>query len=160
MKLFKCTYFLLFAASLVISSCVKEKSFPTQPVIEFISYDKHGTDSADCIISFRDGDGDIGIMDGDTISPDDLVMKYLYKGSDGVFRPYYSPALNDTLYYGYRISDITPEGQYKALEGEIKAKLRSAPLYFPTHTAVKFEIKLRDRAGNWSNMVTTNEINP
>ena len=88
-------------------------------------------------------------------------MKYLYKGSDNLFHPFdanpATPAF-DTLYYSYRVPNITPSGQYKALDGEIKAKLRAAPIYFPTHHVVKFEISLRDRAGHVSNMASTNEI--
>jgi hypothetical protein len=162
MRLFK--HIILFSGLglVLLPSCVKEKTFPPEPEIEFMRYEKFGNDSANCIISFKDGDGDIGILEGDTAADDDFRMKYLYKGSDGQFRPFDaidSTSQMDTLFYSYRISDITPDGQYKALEGEIKAKLRAAPLYFPTHTVVKFEIRLRDRKGNWSNIVTTNEIN-
>jgi hypothetical protein len=163
MKHFKYILILAFTGSLVLPSCVKEKSFPPEPKIEFIRYQKYGSDSADCVISFKDGDGDIGIVDGDTVSKNDFQMKYLYKGTDGQYHPFDridSTAEMDTLFYDYRVPDITPEGQYKALEGEIKAKLRSHPLYFPGHTNVKFEIRLRDRAGNWSNIATTSEIIP
>lgn len=150
---------ILISASM--SSCVKEKSFPPQPVIEFKKFTLYGNDSADCIIKFKDGDGDIGILEGDTISDDDLKMKYFYKASDGTFQPYDEDpgtAAFDTLFYSYRVPNITPDGQYKALDGEIKIKLRAAPLFNPTHTLVKFEITLTDRAGNKSNMVTTDEI--
>jgi hypothetical protein len=145
-----------------VTSCVKEKSFPPEPKIEFVSYTAYGTDSADCIISFKDGDGDIGLLEGDTTSADDYQLKYLYKGTDGQFHPFDkidTTAAMDTLFYSYRVPDITPDGQYKALEGQIKAKLRSSPVYFPGHQVVKFEIRLRDRAGHLSNIVSTNEIN-
>jgi hypothetical protein len=156
-------YILLFSVAgiLALSSCVKEKNFPPEPKIEFISYVSYANDSADCTISFHDGDGDIGILEGDTASKDDFQLKYLYKGTDGQFYPFDmidSTAAMDTLFYSYRVPDITPKGQYKSLEGQIKAKLRSSPLYFPGHHVVKFEIRLRDRAGNLSNIVTTNEI--
>lgn len=163
MKLLKYTLFLLFAGVLALPSCVKEKNFPVEPKIDFVNYQKFGSDSANCIISFKDGDGDIGIEDGDTTSADDFQMKYLYKGTDGNYHPFDaidSTAKMDTLFYSYRVPNITPEGQYKALEGEIKAKLRSHPLYFPGHTSVKFEIRLRDRSGHWSNIITTSEITP
>ncbi len=161
MKHFKYVFVILAVISLFAASCIKEKSFPPEPKIEFVNYTTYGSDSADCVISFRDGDGDIGLLEGDATSEDDLKMKYLYKDIDGVFKPYDaidSTAAMDTLFYGYRIKDITPNGQYKTLEGQIKAKLRSLPIYVPGHTTVKFEIRLRDRAGHWSNMVTTNEI--
>lgn len=154
----------LFGVILVLTqtSCVKEREFPPQPSIEFKKYVVYKRDSADCIISFKDGDGDIGILSGDTISPDDFVLKYLYKDNvTGVFKPFdVDPATIpiDTLFYSYRVPNITPNGQYKSLEGEIKAKLRTPPLYHPDHKVVKFVITLRDRAGNMSNMVTSNEI--
>jgi hypothetical protein len=144
-----------------MSSCVREKNFPPQPVIEFEKFITYGHDSADCFIKFRDGDGDIGYHDADKISEDDLKMKYLYKGPGGVFIPVDSSIGTshfDTLYYSYRVPYLTPDGQYKALDGEIKIKLRTQPL-FAVGSVVKFEITLRDRAGNKSNMVTTNEIN-
>src|SRR6476620_4549648 len=102
MKLYK--YIFLFAAviSLTQASCVKEKNFPVEPSIGFVSYQKFGSDSANCIISFKDGDCDIGIMEGDTVSENDFQMKYLYKGSDGAFHPFDaidSTAVMDTLFY-------------------------------------------------------------
>lgn len=149
-------------STITLSSCVKEKSFPATPAIEFLYYSAYTNDSADCVISFKDGDGDIGILSDDSSSPNDFRMKYLYKDlTDGLFKPFDefpgTPVM-DTLIYSYRVPNLTPDGQYKALDGEIRAKLRAAPIYYPLHTIVKFEIKLRDRAGNWSNTVTTNEI--
>ncbi len=157
---------ILFISVLFIGGCIKEKNFPPQPVIEFdqfITYvgKSNIVDSADCIIKFQDGDGDIGIAVNDTFSKPNLRMKYLYKGTDGLFHPFdalVSTTAMDTLFFEYRIPNITPNGQYKALDGTIKAKLRTSPVFFPTHKVVKFEIILTDRAGNHSNMVSTNEI--
>lgn len=148
---------LLFGVS--ITSCVKEKNFPIEPKIEFKEYIKYNLDSADCIIKFKDGDGDIGVLEGDTVP--DLKMKYLFKDTDGQFHPAdASPGTSqfDTLFYPYRVPDLMPEGQYKALDGEIKIKLRVPPLYNPLHTVVKFEIRLKDRAGHLSNIVSTDDI--
>lgn len=146
----------------ILPSCVKEKDFPVTPAIKFLYYSPYTNDSADCVISFKDGDGDIGILAGDATSPNDFKMKYLYKDTtDGLFKPFdRTPAdtIFDTLFYDYRVPDLMPEGQYKALDGEIRAKLRAAPLYYPTHKTIKFEITLRDRAGHLSNTVTSNEI--
>jgi len=153
----------LFSSLLVVAglnSCVKEKDFPTTPAIEFKQYDSYGRDSANCIIKFKDGDGDIGVLDGDSIA--DLKMKYLYYDTiTASFLPLDYDLTNatfDTLFADYRVPNLTPDGQYKALDGEIKVKLRSLPIYDPTHFKVKWEITLKDRAGNKSNIVSTNEI--
>jgi hypothetical protein len=160
-------YLLGFVTAIGITGCVKEKQFPSQPIIEFqefISYvGKNNTvDSADCIIKFTDGDGDVGLSKEDTVSPPNLRMKYLYKNlSDGNFYPVDaidSTTVLDTLFFNYRIPNITPDGQYKALDGTIKTKLRTSPVFYPGHKIVKFEIMLMDRAGNKSNKVMTNEI--
>ncbi len=146
-----------------MTSCVKEKKFPSTPAITFSKYVLFKTDSADCYIKFRDGDGDIGVYSGDTTSENNLKMKFLYKASDGKFAPYDKFLGNstfDTLFYDTRIPNITPDGQYKALDGEIKIKLRVSPLYgsFGKGDVVKFEITLTDRAGHKSNTVSTDEI--
>jgi hypothetical protein len=149
-------------AAIVLSACVKEKEFPSTPLIAFKKYESYTKDSADCVITFKDGDGDIGILEEDSSSPNDYRLKYLYKDTlDGQFKPFDaidSTLVMDTLFYSYRVPNLTPEGQYKALDGEIRAKLRAAPLYYPTHQIVKFEITLYDRAGHRSNVITTDEI--
>lgn len=160
MKEFKYLGASLILATIVLSACVKEKNFPTTPVIAFKKYESYTTDSADCVITFKDGDGDIGVLEGDTVSPNDFRLKYLYKDStDGVFKHFDDPSTlaMDTLFISYRVPNLTPEGQYKALDGEIRAKLRGL-IYFPTHQIVKFEVTLFDRAGHRSNVVTTDEI--
>jgi hypothetical protein len=143
-----------------LGSCVKEKDFPATPQIEFKEYIAYGDDSADCIIKFKDGDGDIGVLDGDTTP--DLRMKYFYFDTTSMSYQAYDYIIADTnfdtLIYPYLIPNITPDGQYKALDGEIKIKLRAAPLYGIGHQKVKFEIRMNDRAGHISNTVTTNEI--
>lgn len=162
MKEFKYIIVLAILGSVILSACVKEKDFPTTPAIAFLKYDNYSADSADCVITFKDGDGDIGILESDTVSPNDFRLKYLYKDTlDGIFKPFDaidSTLVMDTLFYTYRVPNLTPEGQYKALDGEIRAKLRAAPIYYPTHEIVKFEITLYDRAGHRSNVVTTDEI--
>ncbi|MGZ4047826.1 MAG: hypothetical protein ACXVPU_05085 [Bacteroidia bacterium] len=157
---------IIFTLSIVISicfsSCQKEKQTSSVPHIEFLSYKKYSNDSADCIISFTDGDGDIGIESSDLISENDMFMKYLYKDTlDGIFKPFDSvdsTFVMDTLFYSYRIPYLKNEGQNKSLQGTIKAKLRALPIYQPQHKTVKFEIRIKDRAGNYSNIVSTNEI--
>lgn len=162
MKYTKFIAVLFLLSVIIIPSCVKEKEFPPIPAITFLHYDAYAPDSADCVIAFKDGDGDIGILESDATTPNDYQLKYLYKDLlTGVFLPYDSNLATpemDTLFYSYRVPNLTPDGQYKALDGEIRAKLRAAPIYHPAHSIVKFEIFLRDRAGNVSNRVMTNEI--
>jgi hypothetical protein len=162
MKDLKYIAVLLFAGSFLLPSCVKEKTFPIIPAIEFKAYDSYTRDSADCVITFKDGDGDIGIPSSDVTTPNDFELTYFYKDTvDGLFKPFdaiASTTVMDTLKYSYRVPNLTPDGQYKALDGEIRAKLRAAPIYYPLHRIVKFDITLRDRQGHVSNKVSTDEI--
>ncbi len=144
----------------LIVSCKKEASFSPIPAIQFKQFIVYNADSSDCIISFQDGDGDIGVLSTDTTLYN-LRMKYLYKNSAGNFVPYNANSgslVFDTLAYTFRIKNITPDGQYKALSGDITIQLRAAPIFIPTHSVVKFAINLWDRAGHESNTVFTNEI--
>ena len=161
-------YFLLFPllVSCIYISCVKQKNYPIVPSIafkQFIKYDtiKNGVNTlcgADCIITFKDGDGDIGLLSGDTVP--DLKMVYLYKGTDGKFHPYdqnFTEPGFDTLIFHYSVPDLTPQGQYKALEGEIRIQMHTI-IALPQHTAFKYAIILCDRAGHYSNWAFTDEI--
>ncbi len=181
MKRFSKLILFIFFISIIITSCVKQKSFPTSPVITFKEVDKFEStfhrsngidstflDSMYVVIKFTDGDGDIG---GNTSGKSDFLMKYLRMDNSGNFVPYNSNPNGiyatpfDTLFQTYNVPYITPEGQYKALEGEIRAQFKGKDsngnvniLYLPTDKVIKYEITLRDRAGNISNKVTTNEI--
>jgi len=160
-------YIIIFLA--VISSCKKEPTFAPVPVIAFEKFVAYNADSADCYITFKDGNGQIGNLIGDTTF--NLVLEYLHK-VNGTFVPYITniggqpiqSSVNrfgkptDTLFYPYQIPNLTPTGQYQAIQGEIKVKLRTAPVFSPTDSVVKFSITLWDRNGNQSNTVTTDEI--
>jgi len=179
-------YFLFFLALIATTfvSCVKEKLFPVEPSIEYKQFNSYSTtyhtpnwqggdslykvfDRAECIIKFKDGDGDIG---GDSISTPDLKLIYLddyvhdyssliWSHITGNYVPYdqNTTAGFDTLIYTYRVPDITPNGQYKAIEGEILIKL-AAPFAAPNAPFFKYQITLRDRAGHQSNTIITDSI--
>jgi hypothetical protein len=164
--LLKNKYILVLAlVGTVLYSCIKPEQVSPIPNIKFKSFIKFGLDSADFTISFKDGDGDIGLDPQDTFPPYNtgtetyynLFMKYYFKKTDGSFVAYYNPNTNDTLVFKYRIPDITPIGQNKTLDGDIKVKL-SAPYFVPGHTVFKFDVYIYDRALNKSNVITTPEI--
>ena len=112
--------------SFFFNSCKKPKEIPPLPVIVYKNFVKYGSDSAQFIFTFKDGDGDIGLNQRDTFPPFNsssvyyynLYMIYYYKATDGKFYPYDNVAgtsVMDTLQYTYRIPNITPKGQNKIL---------------------------------------------
>jgi len=148
---------ILLATIIAFSSCIKKNNLPPQPKIEFLDFSVYDVDSATCTVSFQDGDGDIGALDG---KEKNLFLTYYYKDeATGQFLLFDNPSTSniDTLIFEHSIPNLTPEGQNKSLEGEIQAKFSSL-FFFPGHKVIKYEIYLIDRAGNESNKVLTNEI--
>ena len=147
------------AVVLLLPACLKTEKFPVEPLIEYKSLEQFG-DSASLVISFTDGDGDIGLAPGDTFPPYDTLPYYYNLFVE------YEELQNGTwttvdllLPLYYRIPVITPAGQNKTLEGDIAVAL--AP--FPTNPVslfdtVRYTVKLVHRDLHESNTVITEEI--
>lgn len=151
---------------LLFSTCVKEKDYPTTPVIKFKSFTNFGLDSAHLVISFTDGDGDVGLAQGDTTGDFNIkgnyyynfYARYLYKDSDGVFK-IYELAPGDTLDYKYRIPKLLKDEQQKrALSGDIKVKLYYPITLDDTTRTIQYDIYIVDKALHKSNVVNTGTI--
>lgn len=61
----------------MVSSCFKNQEYPVEPMISDPSFTLLG-DSAILNFSFTDGDGDIGLDPGDTLSPYEPDSFYYY----------------------------------------------------------------------------------
>ncbi|NNC96048.1 MAG: hypothetical protein HKN92_10835 [Chitinophagales bacterium] len=99
-------------------------------VVEFI-------DSIVITVHYEDGDGDLGFSDPDSNSlwvKDDRLEKA-------------------DLYY---IPQLAPEDASIAIEGDINIRLRNTFLIGSGgEEFTRYTIRLKDRAGNWSNEVVT-----
>ena len=156
-------------STFLVSSCLKPDKFPNEPSIEFVSFEAQG-DSGIIVISFTDGDGDIGLKTSDTAAPYNDSSYYYYN----LYFDYYEimdgdtvrgtadPAGNnfptaDPISLAFRVEDITPIGQNKALKGLISTTLE--PRYFNansnTNDSIIYKIVLIDRALNVSNELTS-----
>jgi len=161
----------LFGAAVTLTtfmSCRKNKAYPVEPKIEFLRFVKYGTDSADFEINFTDGDGDIGLNQGDTNAPyqksgrfyNNIFLRYEYFDTANVLHTFYvipnsSPA--DTLDNNYRIPVVTPNGQVKSLNGEIHVRLY-AP--YAVHPKYRFSCFIYDRALHKSNVIESTDLTP
>lgn len=149
-----------------LTSCLKPEVFPNEPVIKFERIEIMN-DSANLIISFVDGNGDIGLLESDTTGNYHSSQKY----HNNLFIEYYEKddilgwqkgknALGDEIVFLYRVPYLTPNGKNKALKGEIKITIE--PSYFNPLSSqsdtVKFKIYLVDRTFNESNVVESNII--
>lgn len=136
-------------------SCKKSSKYPDEPEIAFRAFEKFGADSAHLIISFTDGDGDIGLSQGDTTEP------YLFNFFTSYFQRINGKLVEKKLAIplNFRIPILNSSKKSKSLEGDIVITFLK-PYYFPTSTkdTILYEVYIKDRALNESNRVRTDEI--
>lgn len=157
----------LFAAIALIfalPACLPNNNFPDTPIIKYIGFEKFpksdGTDSTGVLsFSFTDGDGDIGLAQGDTFPPNNFGSQYYYN----FFTRYYEKQNGQFVEVvldppnNYRIPVLTPSGQNKSLEGDIEVELYiNNPL--STYDTIMFEAWIVDQALHESNVIKTEEI--
>ncbi|WP_417601146.1 hypothetical protein [Owenweeksia hongkongensis] len=159
-KILLCALFLV----LTYVGCKKDKAFPDTPNLKWDDYEimpENGPiDEIVLNLAFTDGDGDIGsgsqnAYDTCNSQSYDLFIRYFEKVG-GSYQEVFPVDTTSCLYFHQRFPDITPEGQNKILEGNIYAPFIF--LGFPSNAnvdTIKFEVVLKDRAGNKSNVATS-----
>lgn len=153
--------FILLLCSVFLSSCLKPQEFPLDPIIKYESFSVT-QDSGVLVISFTDGDGDIGLRESDTTG--DFAPSKLYHHN--LFVEYYEKddangwqkgktTAGEDIEFLYRVPYLTPNGNNTALKGEIEVTIE--PLYYnPFSTqsdTIKYKIHLVDRSLKVSNVV-------
>ena len=144
----------------LIYACAADPGFSDTPEISFISFSKDtliqnslNTDSIEMVISFRDGDGDIGSgRDGIT---ENIIVTDVRTG---------------VIFDRFKIPDIPVSGVNSGIEGELTMKVFTtccifpdqtppcfAPPTFPTNE-LQFDIEMKDDSGNISNKIRTGTI--
>lgn len=148
----------------MLSSCLEVETLPNEPSITFKSLQTY-PDSAILTIGFKDGDGDVGLGEADTIAPFDPEGPYYFNLLCDYFEKQHGEWVkfeNLELPFYYRVPRVTPTGQNPTLNGEMKITM--APLYYIPGTGYdtcRFEVKIYDRSLNPSNeVVTTSFIKP
>lgn len=145
---------------ILLSGCLKTEEFPSTPAIKFKSFEFFG-DSASLVVSFTDGDGDVGLDASDNAPPYDTSSIYYYnfflRYSEKVNNVWQNVQFEDSIFY--RIPRITPTGQNKTLEGEIAVAIDPFPLFITGNSdTVRYSVEMVDRALNRSNRVFTADI--
>ncbi|MEN8787759.1 MAG: hypothetical protein ABF264_03435 [Flavobacteriales bacterium] len=135
---------ILFLLSLSIFGCKKDEKYSEIPEIEFVSLTPNSTTefSQNIVLklTYKDGDGDIGHEDPD-------VYALFVKDSR-------LPQADE-----YHVKPLTPPEQTLQIEGELTVRLSSIFVLGSDSTeSTKYRVKLRDRAGNWSNEIETSSI--
>lgn len=142
---------------LLFASCYKIESYPPEPSIEYVSFEM--VDSVDLLdnpvfagelrFSFIDGDGDVGDKSPTDTSLNDSIKHVfidLYKKEDGVF-------VKQELQvdYSYRIPYFEGGANNPVIKGDV---VISELNFYPPFDGdtLRFNFKMRDRAGNFSNI--------
>lgn len=128
-----------------LAACGEEAADPAIPVISYISITPNPAiaynDQLVLRITYEDGNGDLG------------------ENTAGVRNLFVKDSRND-ITYSYRINQLAPSGATIAIQGEIDINLNQAILLSETTTKeeVVYEVYLTDRAGNESNLITTDTL--
>jgi hypothetical protein len=160
-RIFGCTSLVLML--LAITSCMKKEDFSDVPQIAFENFTLE-FDSGDfavrgyLTISFKDGDGDIGLRPDQNEPPFDSLSKYYYNYIIDYYEKqngkFVKVNLNPTLYA--RIPYLTPNDPNKAIKGFIVDTLPLNPA--PVFDTIKLKFFIYDRALNPSNVDSTPPI--
>jgi hypothetical protein len=150
---------LFFALLIVISEgCIKAPELENTPEITKISLSKNTLkqgsfteDSIIFVIEFTDGDGNFGSKTASNI--------------------FISDSRKENLIYEFKAPAIPEQGTKNGIRGTIYLTMYSLccltetnpsccadPLGCPNKNALAFNVKIQDRAGNYSNSFKTNEI--
>ncbi|RFP65657.1 hypothetical protein D0N36_08170 [Hymenobacter lapidiphilus] len=171
---------LMVLLGLSVPGCISPPDYPDTPEIEFRRVtiqpivNRFGPfDSVNITIGYRDGDGDLGLNNNDTLPPFNLYLpntkidnpkrvnyfcQIQIRRTDGTFLDYTPPGddINGTY------PNLTPASQgdrAAPLRGEIYYQFKISPtLDLPPGTAIRFKINILDRALNRSNEVFTETV--
>jgi len=145
-------------------SCVKPPDYPNTPVIKFKRISKtqlkqgtQGEDSLTVVFTYTDGDGDLG-----------------FPNNDAQASIFVQDARDSFPKYSYKIPYVEPQGTGNGISGEISIVLPTTCCIYTTPQGIKlscdqvpktfksdslyYRIRIRDRAGNMSNTITTDKI--
>jgi len=165
MKILTKIQFIVISVLLFITPCcLPEHEYPVTPYIEYEDFIKvptsQGIDDKGVLkISFTDGDGDIGLEEGDTTGIYEHGSEYHYnyfityfERQNGVFIKVELPGS-----FNSRIPVISPKGEDKAIKGEIEIELF---INNPNsnYDTIHFQAYIVDRALHHSNTITTPDI--
>ncbi|MCB0824455.1 MAG: hypothetical protein KDC09_17285 [Bacteroidales bacterium] len=153
----------LLGISLFIISCNDKETYPIIPEIKFEDFVLLYNPTSGLIergvlkISFKDGDGDIGLRQGETDPPFDYNLFITYfeiQNRDTVEVIIVDPVSGDTANFNARIPILTPEGNNKSIKGEIEDTLF---VYNPNSDfdTIMYNVYLVDRALHKSNVIQT-----
>lgn len=162
----KVSGFIILAAICSLIGCYKETTFDVKPAIEFKTLKKEiridqfagsKKDSVILTINFQDGDGDLGLNEKEKtaaeLKNDFNYIIRIFRKKKGVFTEY----IPDVSYSGY-FPRLKTDGKIGPIEGTIDYSIDFPHPFTPVKDSLKFQITIKDRAGNISNTTESSVI--
>lgn len=157
-------YYTLVFLGIFLTGCIKKEIYPDVPRIEFKSFTKINNglgydDKGLLVLSFTDGDGDIGLGSNELNPPYNEGSMYYYN----FFITYYEKQKGEFVAVELPFSNnsrIPPlfnnEGE-KPLKGDIQVEL-FINNYLSPYDTIRFQVFIVDRALNHSDTLFTPDI--
>ena len=149
----KAKILLIIGSATVLLGCIKDDNFDIVPILNFEEYtvysdNENNVDSALFKFLFTDGDGDLGSVDSTEFN---CFLMYEEKNGDS------TTTFPEIMPREYSLPNLTPNAQDKNIEGSISLILKPAPIFnIDTDSAYRYRCYVIDRAGNSSNIISTN----
>jgi hypothetical protein len=144
----------------------EEAGYPPVPSLQFSGFSRVlAPDGRDSLLylnfNYTDGDGDLGLNDGDSSGPFRYGSPFFYNFDvqyfevvNGRFLSVIDPLTSDTLNFHQRLPRMTPSGIDKQIEGSIRITVPAQPSGFKPDS-VQYRCRLKDRSLNQSAEIST-----
>ena len=150
-------FFLCLMAG-AMGGCLPDPNYPVEPTLAFDAVIVRPDGTAEMVLRFTDGDGDVGLTQADTLPPHfcatcphhyNLVGEYQLLNDTG----WVTPIL--PIPFAYRVPVAEPTGSSPSLDGTIAIELSSWGLLGAEGDSIRFLWTLWDRALNGSDVART-----
>lgn len=161
--------FVLVGFLALLSACRNEYDYPVEPTLKYKDFVWVKTEEGEItkgilVLEFTDGDGDIGLGQGDTLPPFHLGGDHYYNfyirlftKNSGQYNPIIFPDTNFT--FNSRIPRIEFNGNSKAIKGVLEYTFDMVIMYpFLSSDTIMIETYIKDRGMHLSNTVQTPDI--
>lgn len=156
---------LLFVLVVVaLSSCLKRVDYPNRPYIEYLGFypNPAATNAGDSLgavkFSFTDGDGDLGLNQGDTLGVFGPGQPYFYNLFVNYFEKQNGEYVNvvPAIPFHVRFKRLSSDGGNGELAGEMEVGITARPS--TPYDTIRYEIYIVDRSLQHSDTIVTPDI--